>query len=182
MGLKPSQGGSQSQKLFEHAPAIRMGFVKQFRVELHTKKWAVLVLHRLDRTRLICGGGRTGGRLLTSSKCECQTVIWRASLEDPWALSGRHRNRARVWRLIPLARFQPSHKPDRSSEGQSHLLVTATYSEDWLWRVPITEKLRQRFGEYRPRDDLAAEDDVRRIQCLNSLERNLGKRSGRSSK
>lgn len=78
---------------------------------------------------------------------------------------------------VSFARLQPSHKPDWGAERQSHLLVTATDAEDWLFCFfDYREDSGQRFrGISFPGMTLAAEDDVRGSQRLNPLERNFSK-------
>src|SRR5687767_4635147 len=77
-------------------------------------------------------------------------------IESPFAFGAR----------VPFARFQSSHEPDGSAEGQSHLLVTATNAEDWLICFPNYGKDScQRFrGVSFPGMTLTAEDNVRRVQ------------------
>ena len=53
------------KKVFDNLPTIRMVFVEEFGVELHTKQRTFGVLHCLDGTVFIGGGGlKTWGKFL----------------------------------------------------------------------------------------------------------------------
>lgn len=159
----------QPQKAFEHASAIGMGVVEQFGVKLHTKKRTLGVLHRLDGTRLICGS-REEIRRETFDFIEMRMPNRDSGgqvLEDSLSIRPDLKETSLAFGAgVPFARFQASHQPDRSSEGQSHLLMTATNPEDWLLCFPDYGKdSGQRFRRVTfPGMTLTAEDDVRRTQ------------------
>src|ERR1043165_504422 len=81
---------------------------------------------------------------------------------------------------VTFTRFEPLHQPDLRPVRECNLLVPATHAEYRLTRpLDHLKHASQRFRRVLiPRMTLSTQDDVRRLETADSLERNGMKRFG----